>query len=277
MPVRRYKPVTNGRRFSTVDTFADITKTTPEKSLTIPRQQNAGRNIQGKITVRHRGGGAKRMIRIIDFRRDLLEVPAKVIAIEYDPNRNARIALLEYPNAERRYIIAPHDLTVGSEIIASRTKGDMKVGNRYPLQHMPTGLMIHAVELEPGKGAQIARAGGTGVTVVALEGRFAQVKLPSGEVRLVPKECMATVGQVSNPDAWLIRRGKAGRTRHLGIRPTVRGKVMNPVDHPHGGGEGRNSIGLKYPKTPWGKHALGVKTRKSGKSSEKLILKRRTK
>lgn len=276
MPVRTYKPVTNGRRRSTVDTFEDITKTEPEKSLIIPRQQHSGRNAQGKITCRHKGGGAKQYIRIVDFRRELIDVTARVLSIEYDPGRNARIALLLYPNNEKRYIIAPHELKVGDQIVASKTKGDLHVGNRYPLEFIPTGIMIHAVELEPGKGAQLARAAGVGVTIVALEGRFAQLKLPSGEVRLVPKECMATIGQVSNPDAWLIRRGKAGRSRLRGVRPAVRGKVMNPVDHPHGGGEGRNSIGLKFPKTPWGRHALGVRTRRKGHSSDKLILKRRT-
>lgn len=277
MPVRRYKPTSAGRRRSTVDTFSDITKTTPEKSLLISQKRIAGRNNRGVITVRHRGGGAKRRIRIVDLHRMKFDVSAKVIAIEYDPNRNARLALIEYPDSERSYIIAPHELKVGTRIISSQTKGEIAVGNRFPLEHIPTGVIVHAIELEPGKGAQLARAGGTGVTVLAHEERFAHLKLPSGEVRMVPKNCMATIGQVSNPDAWLVRWGKAGRKRHKGIRPTVRGKAMNPVDHPHGGGEGRNPIGLKYPKTPWGKHALGVKTRKNHKASDKLILKRRAK
>lgn len=229
----------------------------------------------GKITVRHRGGGAKRFTRLVDFLRDKFDMPAKVLSIEYDPNRNARLALLEYRDGERRYIIAPHLLKVGDEVISSKKAGEVKIGNRYPLEVLPIGVIVHAVEMEPGRGAQLARAAGTGVSLISVEGRFAHLKLPSGETRMVPKECLATIGNVSNPDAWLVRLGKAGRTRHLGIKPTVRGKAMNPVDHPHGGGEGRNSIGLKYPKTPWGRHALGVKTRKPGGASNKLILKRR--
>lgn len=275
MPVRRYKPTSAGRRRSTVDTFSDLTKSKPEKSLVVIRKRQAGRNNRGVITVRHRGGGAKRFIRMVDFHRVKYDVLAKVIAIEYDPNRNARLALIEYTDGERAYIIAPHELKVGSEVISSLSKGKIEIGNRFPLEQIPTGMMLHAVELEPGRGAQLARAGGTGVMLLAIEGRFAHLKLPSGEVRMVPKEAMATIGQVSNPDAWLVRFGKAGRKRHKGIRPTVRGKAMNPVDHPHGGGEGRNPIGLKYPKTPWGKHALGVKTRRKHRDSNKLIVRRR--
>lgn len=275
MPVKQYKPTSAGRRLATVDTRSDVTKQKPEKSLRVPRKQWAGRTTTGKITVRHRGGGAKRHIRLVDFRRDKFDVPATVRAIEYDPNRNARLALLEYKDGERRYIIAPHNLTVGETVISSRQGGEIKVGNALPLERIPIGTMVHAVELDPGRGAQFARAAGTSVMLIAIEGRFAHLKLPSGEVRMVPKECLATIGQTSNPDAWLVRIGKAGRMRHRGIRPTVRGKAMNPVDHPHGGGEGRSPIGLKHPKTPWGKPALGVKTRKHGKASDQLILKRR--
>lgn len=275
MPVQNYKPTTAGRRGATVDRFSDITKHRPEKSLTIPRDERAGRNNQGKITTRHRGGGASQRIRLVDFRRLRFDVPAKVIAIEYDPNRNARIALVKYADGEQSYILAPHELAVGATIVSSEKPGEIVVGNRFPLEHIPTGILVHAVELDPGKGAQLARAAGGAITMVALEGNYAHLRMPSGEVRMVPKQCMATIGQVSNPDAWLVRLGKAGRMRHLGVRPTVRGKVMNPVDHPHGGGEGKNPIGLKHPKTPWGKPALGVKTRKHHKSSDALILQRR--
>lgn len=277
MPVQSYKPTTAGRRGATVDRFSDITKHRPEKSLTIPRDERAGRNNQGKITTRHRGGGASQRIRLVDFRRLRFDVPAKVVAIEYDPNRNARIALVKYADGELSYILAPHELAVGTTIVSSEKPGEIMVGNRFPLEHIPTGILIHAVELDPGKGAQLARAAGGAITMVALEGNYAHLRMPSGEVRMVPKQCMATIGQVSNPDAWLVRLGKAGRMRHLGVRPTVRGKVMNPVDHPHGGGEGKNPIGLKHPKTPWGKPALGVKTRKHHKSSDALILQRRKK
>ncbi len=274
MPVRAYKPTTPGRRLATVDTFEDITKQEPEKNLIRFRKQKSGRS-HGKIAVRHRGGGARRFTRMVDFLREKFDIPARVIAIEYDPNRNARLALLEYTDKERRYSIAPHNLKVGDMIVSSESVGDIKVGNRFRLEHIPVGVMVHNVELEPGKGGQIARAGGVGVSIVAVEGRFAQIRMPSGEVRLVPKECRATIGQVSNPDSWLVRLGKAGRTRHRGIKPSVRGKAMNPVDHPHGGGEGKHPIGMKYPKTKWGKHALGVHTRKPHKASDKLILQRR--
>lgn len=277
MPVKRYKPTTPSRRRASVDAFSDVTKKKPEKSLTLPKKRTGGRNAQGKITVRHRGGGAKQRIRIIDFKRDKFDTPARVLAIEYDPNRNARIALLEHKDGERRYIIAPDGLKVGQKVVSSKKRGEPKVGNRFPLEVIPVGLTVHAVEFEPGRGAQLARAAGTGVTLMAVEGRFAQLKLPSGEIRKIPKQCLATIGQVSNPDAWIVRLGKAGRKRHQGVRPSVRGKAMNPVDHPHGGGEGGNPIGLKYPKTPWGKHALGVKTRRKHKASDKLIIKRRGK
>jgi len=273
MGVKRYKPTTAGRRLSSVNTFEEVTKTKPEKSLTISGKNFAGRT-KGKITVRHRGGGAKKKIRVIDFKRTKFNVPAKVAAIEYDPNRGARLALLYYIDGEKRYIIAPLGLTVGETIISSSEKAEIKTGNHLQLQYIPIGMSIFNIELQPGKGGQIVRGAGTFAQLMAVEGAYATVKLPSGEVRQVLKTCMATIGQASNPDQRLIRWGKAGRTRHRGIRPTVRGKAMNPVDHPHGGGEGRNPIGLKRPKTPTGKPALGVKTRKK-KGSDKFIIKRR--
>ena len=276
MPVKRYKPTTPGRRLSSVQDFSDITKTEPEKSLVVIKKRTGGRNNQGKITVRHRGGGAKRYIRIIDFKQDKFDMPATVEAIEYDPNRGARIALVKYEDGEKRYVIAPQDIKVGTKIISSLEKVEIKVGNRTKLENIPPGVEIFNVELTPGKGGQLSRGAGTMIQLMAIEGKYAQLKLPSGEIRLVPKECMATIGQVSNPDYRLIRWGKAGRMRHRGIRPTVRGKAMNPVDHPHGGGEGNQPIGLKHPKTPWGKPALGVKTRKK-KQSDKLIVQRRKK
>lgn len=275
MPIKHYNPTTSGRRGASVDTFEDITKTTPEKSLLMVKKRTGGRNAQGKITVRHRGGGAKRMIRMVDFKRDKYDVPARVAAIEYDPNRNARIALLQYKDGEKRYIVAAQDMKIDDTIVSSLSKIDASIGNRMPLIHIPVGLAIHDVELFPGAGGKIGRGAGNGVQLMAVEGDMAHLRLPSGEARMVPARCSATIGTVSNPDAWLVRYGKAGRMRHAGIRPRVRGKVMNPVDHPHGGGEGKQPIGLKYPKTPWGKHALGVKTRKPKKSSSKFILKRR--
>ncbi|MFH0819633.1 MAG: 50S ribosomal protein L2 [bacterium] len=275
MPIKIYKPTSPARRHSSVDAFLDITKAEPEKSLIVIKKKKSGRNSTGKITVRHQGGGAKKYLRIIDFRRNKFDQPAKIQAIEYDPNRGARIALVVYPDGEKRYILAPDGLKVGDEIISSQKKIDIKIGNASPLEYIPTGFNVHNVELVPGKGGQLARSAGVVVMLMAVEGKYAQLKMPSGEIRLVPKECLATVGQVSNPDRRLIRWGKAGRMRHRGIRPTVRGKAMNPVDHPHGGGEGNQPIGLKHPKTPWGKPALGFITRKSVKKSDKLILKRR--
>lgn len=275
MAVKRYKPTTAGRRISSVDDFSDITKKSPEKKLTIKRKKFAGRT-KGKITVRHRGGGAKRRIRLVDFKRDKYDIPAKVTAIEYDPNRGARLALLSYADGEKRYMVAPAGIEVGLTVVSSKNKGEIQVGNRYMLEHIPIGMDIYNIELKPGKGAQIVRGAGTFAQLMAVEGSYATIKLPSGEIRMVLKQCMATLGHVSNPDRRLIRWGKAGRTRHRGWRPTVRGKAMNPVDHPHGGGEGRNSIGLKHPKTPTGKPALGVKTRRK-KASSKLIIKRRKK
>lgn len=275
MPVKRYNPTSAGRRISSVDTFADVTTSVPEKSLTIPRKEFAGRT-GGKITVRHKGGGAKQRIRLVDGKRLKFDVPATVKTIEYDPNRGARIALIAYQDGVKSYIVAPVDLKVGNVIVSTKGKGDIQNGNRFALENIPVGLMVHEVEMTPGKGAQLARGAGTSVQLMAVEGQYATLKLPSGEMRMVFKTCMATIGVTSNPDRRLIRWGKAGRNRHRGIRPTVRGKVMNPVDHPHGGGEGRNSIGLKHPKTPSGKPALGVKTRRK-QASDKLILQRRPK
>jgi large subunit ribosomal protein L2 len=275
MAIRKYKPTTPGRRISSVDAFSDITKKEPEKRLTVRKKRSGGRNAQGKITVRHRGGGAKRLIRTVDFKQDKYDVPAKVAAIEYDPNRGARLALLNYADGDKRYVVATQGLKVGEEIVSSKERVEIKAGNRMPLEKIPVGIAVHSVEMVPGMGAKVVRGAGLSAQYMALEGKFAQLKLPSGEIRLFPKESMATIGQVSNPDYRLIRWGKAGRTRHLGVRPTVRGKVMNPVDHPHGGGEGRQPIGLKHPKTPWGKPALGVKTRKAKKASNKFIVKRR--
>lgn len=275
MPIKMYKPTTSGRRLSSVDTFADVTKSKPEKALTIRKKTFAGRNAQGRITVRHRGGGARKLVRIVDFKRDKYDVPATVAAIEYDPGRGARLALLNYADGEKRYMIAPQDMKVGDKVVSSMEKIEITTGNRMPLEKIPLGVPLHAIEMRPGGGAVIARGAGTSVQLMAIEGAHAQLKLPSGEIRLFSKDCMATIGTVGNPDRRLIRWGKAGRMRHRGRRPTVRGKVMNPVDHPHGGGEGRNPIGLKHPKTPWGKPALGVKTRKRKKASSKFILKHR--
>ncbi len=275
MPVKRYKPTTAARRISSVDTFEDVTRSKPERKLTMHRKQHAGRT-NGKITVRHRGGGARRRIRLIDFKRDKFEIPATVASIEYDPNRGARIALLHYTDGEKRYIIAPAGIGVGDQVISSKEKGEIQTGNRFQLQHIPIGIEVCDIELAPGKGSQLVRGAGTNAQLMAVEGAYATIRLPSGEMRMVLKQCMATIGHVSNPDRRLIRWGKAGRTRHRGFRPTVRGKVMNPVDHPHGGGEGRNSIGLKRPKTPTGKPALGVKTRRK-RPSERLIIKKRRK
>ncbi|MEA2088794.1 MAG: 50S ribosomal protein L2 [Patescibacteria group bacterium] len=276
MGIKKYKPITPGRRKSSVQDFSDITKKDPEKSLVIIKKRKGGRNNQGKITVRHRGGGAKRYIRIIDFKQNRFDDPATVSAIEYDPNRGARIALIKYEDGEKKYIIAPIGMKVGNKIVSSKkAETEIKSGNRTLLKNIPSGLSVYNIELVPGKGGQIARGAGTVVKLMAVEGKYAQLKMPSGEIRLVLKDCMATIGQASNPDYRLIRWGKAGRIRHKGIRPTVRGKAMNPVDHPHGGGEGNQPIGLKHPKTPWGKPALGVRTRNKKKSSNRLIIKRR--
>jgi len=277
MGIKIVKPTTAGRRQATFDDFSDITKTEPEKKLIKIKKKSGGRNNQGKITIRHRGGGAKRYLRQIDFYRDKFDIPAKVAAIEYDPNRGARIALLHYKDGSKRYIIAPIDLTIGSEIISSNKPIEIKSGNALPLKYIPAGLAVYNVELTPGRGGKIARGAGNAVYVMGREDDYTQVKMPSGEIRLIKSDSLCTIGQVSNPDKRQIKIGRAGRTRLLGIRPTVRGKAMNPVDHPHGGGEGNQPIGLKHPKTPWGKPALGVKTRKKGKYSDKLIIQRRRK
>lgn len=276
MPIKKYRPTSPGRRISSVQDFSDITTNEPEKSLIIPRKQLAGR-LNGKITVRHQGGGEKQYVRIVDFIRDKFDIPAKVATIEYDPGRGARISLVVYSDGEKRYIVAPDGLKVGSTIVSSKEKAEISVGNRLPLEKLPVGVMVHSVELQPGKGGQIGRGAGVSIQLMAVEGPYATLRLPSGETRNVPKAAMATIGTVSNPDWRLVRWGKAGRMRHRGIRPTVRGKAMNPVDHPHGGGEGKHPIGMKYAKTKWGKHALGVKTRKNHRASNALIIQRRKK
>lgn len=277
MPIKIYKPLQkNVRRNSSVQDFSDITKSKPEKSLILPRKKFSGRT-NGKITVRHQGGGEKQHVRVIDYRRDKFDIPAKVVSIEYDPSRGARISLLFYKDGEKRYIIAPDHIKVGDTVISSKTFAEINPGNALTLEKLPIGVMVHNVELQPGKGAQLGRGAGTVIQLMALEGDYAALKLPSGETRKVPKTCIATIGTVSNPDWRLVRWGKAGRMRRRGIKPTVRGKAMNPVDHPHGGGEGKHPIGMKYAKTKWGKHALGVKTRKKKLVSDALIIQRRRK
>ncbi|WP_376791978.1 50S ribosomal protein L2 [Thermoflexus sp.] len=276
MGIKVYKPTTPGRRNATGYTFEEITKDEPEKSLVVPLKKHAGRNFQGRITVRHRGGGHKRLYRIIDFkRRDKEGIPAKVISIEYDPNRTARIALLQYADGEKRYILAPLGLQVG-DVVMSGPQAEVKVGNAMPLANIPVGTLVHNVELYPGHGGQIARAAGAVAQLLGKEEGYAILRLPSGEIRKVRLECYATIGQVGNLEHANIRLGKAGRKRWLGIRPTVRGSAMSPRDHPHGGGEGRAPIGLPYPKTPWGKHTLGKKTRRN-KTTDKYIVQRRQK
>ena len=274
MPVRGFKPTTPGRRQMTVLAFDEITKKEPEKSLLVRLRRHAGRNFQGRITVRHRGGGHKRFYRLVDFRRDKDGIPARVAAIEYDPNRSAHIALLHYADGEKRYILAPLGLKVGDRV-ESGPSADIKPGNTLPLANIPVGTVVHNVELTPGKGGQVARAAGAAAQVMAKEGKYALLRLPSGEQRLFPLECRATVGQVGNLDHENVSLGKAGRKRWLGIRPTTRGSAMNPVDHPHGGGEGKAPIGHPGPLTPWGKPTLGYKTRKKNKPSDRLIVKRR--
>ena len=274
MAIRKLTPATPGTRHMSVSTYEEITKKTPEKSLTEDLKSKAGRNT-GKITVRHQGGGAKRKYRVIDFKRNKDGVPAKVNAIEYDPNRSANIALLFYADGEKRYIIAPLGLNVGDTVV-SGAEADIKIGNALPLQNIPVGTMIHCVELVPGKGAQLVRSAGNAAQLMAKEGKYAQVRLPSGEVRLIPIGAKATIGQVGNLDYQNVQLGKAGRKRHMGIRPTVRGSVINPNDHPHGGGEGKSPIGRPGPVTPWGKPALGYKTRKKKNKSNQYIVRRRT-
>jgi len=272
--VKKFKPTSPGRRFVTVSTFDEVTRAEPEKSLLKPLKKKAGRNANGRITVRHQGGGHKRMYRVIDFKRNKDGIPAKVAAIEYDPNRSANIALLNYADGEKRYILAPLGLKVGQTVL-SGPDADIKAGNALPIKKIPLGTMIHNIELYPRGGGQMVRSAGTAAQLMAKEGKHANLRMPSGEMRLVLQECRATIGQVGNVDHENITIGKAGRKRWMGIRPTVRGVVMNPVDHPHGGGEGRSPIG-RNPVTPWGKPALGARTRKK-KPSDRLIVKRRTK
>ena len=273
MGIKRYKPTSPARRFMTVSTFEEITCTKPERSLLEDQRHTAGRNAQGRITVRHHGGGNKRKYRIIDFKRNKDGIKAIVKTIEYDPNRTANIALLCYADGEKRYILAPVGLKVGDEIL-SGPDADIKVGNALALEDIPVGTMVHNIELQPGKGGQIARSAGMSAQLMAREGALATLKMPSGEMRYVPVKCKATIGQVGNIDHEIIRIGKAGKKRHMGIRPTVRGSVMNPCDHPHGGGEGRSPIGHASPLTPWGKPALGYKTRKKKSKTDKFIIKR---
>ena len=274
MGIKKYNPTSPGLRGMTVSTFEEITADKPEKSLTVTLKKNAGRNTRGKITVRHRGGGTRPKYRIIDFKRDKDNIPGNVTTIEYDPNRTANIALITYADGEKRYIVAPNGLKVG-DVIYSGPESDIKVGNSLPLANIPVGTIIHNIEMKPGKGAQMARSAGNGAQLMAKEERYAQVRLPSGEVRKVLLNCRATIGEVGNGEHGNIQIGKAGRKRHMGIRPHVRGSVMNPNDHPHGGGEGRAPIGRKAPVTPWGKPTLGYKTRKKNKSSNQYIVKRR--
>lgn len=274
MAIKKYKPITPGQRGMTVSAFEEITKKTPEKALTVTIKKHAGRNVRGKITVRHRGGGYRHKYRIIDFKRRKDDIPGKVAAIEYDPNRTANIALINYLDGEKRYILAPQNLRVG-DVIVSGADADIKIGNALPIKNIPLGTIIHNIELQPGRGGQMVRSAGNSAQLMAKEGDYAQVRLPSGEVRKVRLECRATIGELGNADHENIKIGKAGKKRHMGIRPTVRGSVMNPNDHPHGGGEGRAPIGRSGPVTPWGKPALGYKTRKKKKASDKLIVKKR--
>ncbi len=274
--IRKFKPTSPALRQMSVLTFDEITSTVPEKSLLTSMNKTAGRNAHGRITTRHRGGGAKRKYRIIDFKRLKDGIPAKVATIEYDPNRTANIALLHYVDGEKRYILAPNGLKVG-DVVESGPDADIKVGNALPLANIPVGTTVHAVEMKPGKGAQLVRSAGAQAQLMAKEGKYAQLRMPSGEFRLININCRATVGQVGNLSHELVTIGKAGRSRHMGIRPHVRGSAMNPVDHPHGGGEGRAPIGRPSPMTPWGKQSHGVKTRKKNKKSDKYIVRRRTK
>ncbi len=276
MPIKVYKPTSAARRHQTVSTFEELTKgKKPEKSLLAPLKKNAGRNNQGSVTVRHRGGGTRPKYRIIDFRRDKLDIPAKVASIEYDPNRSARIALLNYADGEKRYILAPVGVVVGDTLM-SGANAEIKPGNTLPIANIPLGTQIHNVELSKGKGGQLVRGAGTAAQLMAKEGKYAQVRLPSGEVRYISMECSATIGQIGNVEWGTMKLGKAGRKRHMGWRPTVRGVVMNPRDHPHGGGEGKSGIGMPGPKTPWGKPALGYRTRNK-KSTDRFIVRRRGK
>lgn len=273
MAVKKYKPTTPGQRNKTGYTFEEITKKTPERSLIIPLRKSGGRNAHGRVTVRHRGGGHRRFIRIVDFKRDKIGIPARVAAIEYDPNRTARLALLFYADGAKRYIVAPLGVKVG-DMLMSGPDAEIRKGNSLPIANIPVGTMIHNIEMKEGKGAQMVRSAGASAQLLAKEGDYAQIRLPSGEVRLIRQVCYATIGQVGNVDHSNIKLGKAGRKRHMGIRPTVRGSAMNPNDHPHGGGEGRQPIGMPGPKSPWGKPTLGYKTRRN-KSTDKYIVRRR--
>jgi large subunit ribosomal protein L2 len=276
MAIKKYKPTSNGRRGMTSSDFAEITTSTPEKSLLAPLKRKGGRNNQGKLTVRHQGGGHKRQYRIIDFKRDKDGIPGRVATIEYDPNRSANIALINYVDGEKRYILAPKNLEVGMQVTAG-PEADIKVGNALPLANIPVGTVVHNIELKPGKGGQLVRSAGTSAQVLGKEGKYVLVRLNSGEVRMILATCRASIGQVGNEQHELINIGKAGRSRWLGKRPTVRGSVMNPNDHPHGGGEGRSPIGRKSPMSPWGKPTLGYKTRKKKNKSDKFIVRRRKK
>jgi large subunit ribosomal protein L2 len=275
MGVRKYKPTSPGRRGMSGDLFEEVTKRRPERALIRPRKSSGGRNAQGRITVRHRGGGHRRLLRAVDFRRDKHGVPGRVAAIEYDPNRSARLALLHYADGEKRYILAPAGLGVG-DVVLSGPQADIRPGNCLPLANIPLGTLIHNIELQQGRGGQIVRSAGASAQLLGKEGAYAAVRLPSGEVRRVRQDCYATIGAVGNPDHANIKLGKAGRKRHLGFRPTVRGSAMTPRDHPHGGGEGRAPVGMPGPKSPWGKPTLGYKTRKN-KRTDKYIIRRRTK
>lgn len=276
MGIKKYNPTTPSRRWMTGSDFSDITKTTPEKSLIVPLKKSGGRNSYGRITVRHRGGGHKRMLRLIDFKRDLRDTPAKVTAIEYDPNRSCRIALVEYPDKRKKYILAPLGLKVADEVISTLQKdAEIKIGNCLPLRHIPSGTLIHNLELFKGKGGQIVRSAGTSAQIMAKEENFGHVKLPSGEVRIIALDCCATIGQVSNIEHGSLSIGKAGRSRWMGIRPTVRGLAMNPVDHPHGGGEGKSGQGNPHPVSKWGMPTKGYRTRNRKRYSNKFIVKRR--
>lgn len=274
MAIKTYKPTSPGRRGMSVSSFEEITKTKPEPSLTIPLRKKGGRNLHGHITTRHHGGGHKRRLRIVDFKRDKIDVPAKVLSVEYDPNRSSRIALVQYTDGEKRYILSPLGLQVNDEIISTANETDMKIGNNLPLRNILPGTVIHNIELKKGKGGQLVRSAGAGAVVMSKEGAFALIRFPSGEIRRMPVDCCATIGQIGNIEHNSITIGKAGRSRWLGIRPTVRGVAMNPVDHPMGGGEGKSSGG-RHPVSPWGKPAKGGKTRKRRKASNKYILKRR--
>ena len=273
MGVKKYKPTTPGQRGMTGYTFEEITKSTPESTLLLPLRKRGGRNLYGKITVRHQGGGNRRHIRIVDFKRDKRGIPAKVAAIEYDPNRSARLALLYYVDGEKRYIVAPLDLRVGDTVLAGNT-AEIRPGNSLPIANIPVGTLVHNIELKVGRGGQLVRAAGAAAQLLAKEGDFAQIRMPSGEVRMVRQECYATIGQVGNVEHGNIKLGKAGRKRHLGVRPTVRGSAMSPRDHPHGGGEGRQPIGMAGPKSPWGKPTLGYKTRRNKKTDQYIVRRR---